>query len=202
MEIFLKLGSLVLWIGILSLFSFTLNSKSAFSQGGLSVEAGGGGSISDGFLVGSHVFFFSDNSTVGAETLNDGSAVLLRTDLQYNFADWFTGFGLFYETDTYGGLQKDTITGFIVELYLGNFYLKIMPGSIKQEFTDRSFSQRIGSFTATEFGIRAALISDLAFYEFAIQQRTKSITKEDDREMAAPFEENQLFPILGIGISI
>ena len=169
---------------------------------GVSVEAGGGGSLSDGFLVGARSFYFSDQSTLGSDTLTDGSAVLTRFDMQYNFDGWFSGIGAFYESDTYGGIQTDTILGAVIELYIGNLFAKMLVGSIEQQFQERSYSVRNGSFTAYEFGIRASLIGQWAFYEIALHQRTKSIEREDDRDMASPYSDTQAFPVLGIGVSL
>jgi hypothetical protein len=185
----------------LHLFAAEALAQGGGAGGGVTVQSGTS-SVSDGFLVGSHVFFYSDNSSLGSDALNDGGAVYTRFDMQYNSTRWFSGIGLFYEQDTFGSIQKDTVTGLVVELVAGSFFFKLMPGYIDQDYTERSFAKRSGSYLATELGIRANLVGGWSFYEIAIHRRATTITQEDGREMADKIAKTEIMPMLGMGISL
>ena len=178
-----------------------LFTQTTFGQG-VSVEASASGGVSDGVLVSSHVFFYSDKSALGDDTLKDGGAMFNRFDLQWNFQSYFSGIGLFYEQDKFGKSQSDTITGLIVELVAGSFFLKIMPGAIQQEFTGRSFTKRSGDYLAYEAGIRGDLYGGFFFYEVALHRRTQTISQEDGRKMLDKYTKTETMPMLGLGVSI
>ncbi len=175
--------------------------QTAWAQG-VSVDAGASGGTGDGFLMATHTFFYSDNSSLGGDTLRDGSASYMRFDMQYNWQAYFSGIGFFYESDTFGEDQKDTIMGAVIEIVMGSFFFKIMPGFIDQEFKDRSFSKRNGSFMAFEPGIRGDLYSGILFYEVALHRRTQTINEEDSREMTAEYVRTETMPMLGLGINL
>ncbi len=168
----------------------------------ISAEAGASGGVSDGTLIGYRFFYYSDTSSMGGNSLSEGSAVLNRFDVQHNMQKWFSGFGLFYENDTYGKDQTDTVMGVVVEFVLGSFFIKIMPGSMEQTFTNRSFSKRTGSYMAYEGGIRGDLYGGLLFFEIAFQQRSYTLTKQDNRQMADKLSKSATLPVLGVGMSI
>jgi len=176
-------------------------SQVSFAQG-VAVTAGASGGTGDGFLMGTHTFFYSDNSSLGGDTLRDGSATYMRFDAQYNWQQYFSGIGFFYESDSFGEDQKDTIMGVVVEIVMGSFFVKIMPGFIDQEFQGRSFSKRNGSFMAFEPGIRGDLYAGTLFYEVAFQQRTQTINEEDSRSMLAEYKRTETMPMLGLGVNL
>lgn len=186
--------------GIALVISLCL-STAGFGQG-VSVESDASGGVSDGILISSHAFFYSDKSSLGDDTLKDGSASFNRFDLQWNFQKYFSGIGLFYEQDKFGKSQTDTVTGLIVELVAGSFFLKIMPGFIQQEFTERSFTKRSGGYLAYEAGIRGDLYGGFLFYEVALHRRTQTIDQEDSRTMLDKYTKTETMPMLGLGVSI
>lgn len=177
----------------------------AFAQGkggGAASVTTSSGSVSNGVLVGGHLFFYADQSNLGDDELKDGGATLMRLDMQYNNLDYFIGGGLFYEMDGYGEDQKDTVMGALIEPNLGSFYVKIMYGFIEQNFERRSFTKRSGTFFAIEPGLRANLLAGVFFYEIALHRRTQTITQEDGRDMEAQFVKTELMPMLGMGVSL
>lgn len=169
--------------------------------GGVSVTGGSGG-VGDGFLFGSNVFLYSDNSTLGSNTLRDGGAQYLRFNAQYNMTDWFSGLGAFYEMDSFGEDQSDTIMGLVIELVAGNVFVKIMPGQVSQTFSNRSFTARSGSYMGYEGGIRANLFEGILYYEVTLHSSTKTITTEDSRTMKDVYAKAETFPMLGMGINL
>lgn len=191
---------------LVAAFALTVLSSPAFSQG----QGGGGGvsldskagSVSDGLLLGTHLFYYADQSTLGSDDLKDGNALYTRFDGQYNWTAYFVGLGFFYEQDSFGKAQKDTSMGLAVELVAGSFFVKIMPGSIRQQFTDRSFKERAGSYMAYEGGIRANLFGGFMFYEVALHRRTASISQEDGRVMIDKYTRTETMPMLGGGFSL
>jgi hypothetical protein len=175
----------------------------AQGQGGVTIDSKAGGGVSSGLLLSSHMFYYADQSSLGDDELKDGNALYMRFDGQYNWTDYFAGLGLFYEMDSFGKAQKDTIIGPIVELVAGSFFVKIMPlGSIKQQFTDRSFSERAGTFTAFEAGIRGNFYGGFMFYEVTLHRRTATITQEDGRDMTDKYSRTETFPMLGGGFTL
>ncbi len=182
-----------------------LATTSAFGQGGgggVSVDTKGSGGVSSGFLLSTHMFFYTDNSSLGNDKLNDGSSSYTRFDAQYNMSDYFSGFGFFYQQDKFGKGQTDTGMGLIVELVAGSFFVKFMPGSIQQQFVDRSFAKRAGSYLAYEAGIRGNFYDGLLFYEVALHRRTENITQEDGRAMSDKFTKTETMPMLGGGVTL
>jgi len=177
----------------------------AFSQGqggGAASVTSSSGSVSNGFLVGGHLFFYADQSKLGDDDLKDGGATLMRFDMQYNRLDYYLGGGFFYQMDSYGEDQKDTVMGALIEPNLGSFYVKVMYGFIEQNFAGRSFTKRAGTFFAIEPGLRANLLAGVFFYEIALHRRTQTITQEDGRDMEAQFVKTELMPMLGMGVSL
>jgi hypothetical protein len=186
----------------LLVLSLSLFAGPALGQEGVSIE-GGSGSVSDGFLAGVHVFFFEDSSSLGDQQLNDGSSTFTRFDMQYNFTDYFTGFGLFSESNVFGEDQEDTVSGWMLELFAGSFFFKYMAGmSVEQTFQNRSFATRKGTSTATEIGIRAPLFGGFSFYEVAYHVRTITIDTEDGVPMDSVYTLTQSMPMLSMGVSL
>lgn len=184
----------------------TVFSSVAFSQGGagggVSVDAKAGGGVSSGLLLSTHMFYYADQSSLGGDELKDGNATYMRFDGQYNWTDYFTGLGLFYEQDSFGKSQKDTIMGLAIEFVAGSLFVKIMPGSIQQQFIDRSFAERAGSYLAYEGGIRGNFYGGFMFYEVALHMRTATIKQEDGRNMADIYTRKETMPMLGGGITL
>lgn len=180
---------------------FLASSTKSWAEG-VALDANASGGVGKGFLMTGHLFFFSDNSALGNDVLKDGSSIYTRFDAQYNWTDYFTGLGFFYEQDKFGKEQKDAVMGVVVEVVLGSFFTKIMPGFVNQEYVNRSFSKRSGSFLGIELGIRGELFQKTLFYEVALQRRTEKVTQEDARVMADPFQKTETMPVLGMGISI
>ncbi len=163
---------------------------------------GSTGSVGNGLLISGHAFFYSDSSSLGGAVLNDGSSSFLRGDVQYNWQEYFVGVGGFYERDSFGEGQTDSAFGAIIEIVFGSFFIKMMPGFMEQNFVERSFAKRSGSFLGFEGGVRGSLYDKLVFYEVALHRRTQSITQEDSRDMADPFSKTEMMPMLGVGISL
>jgi len=170
--------------------------------GGVSVDSKAGGGVSSGFLLSSHLFYYADQSSLGSDDLKDGNATYLRFDGQYNWTDYFTGLGFFYEMDSFGKAQKDTVMGLVVEFVAGSFFVKIMPGSVQQQYEDRSFAKRAGGYMAYEGGIRGNFYGGIMFYEVALHRRTETITQEDGRNMSDKYTKTETMPMLGGGITI
>jgi hypothetical protein len=185
-------------------FLFTLLAPAVYAdnqqQGAVNLTSSGG--VGNGWLVGLHGTFYSDTSSLGGDSLNNGSSLFTRFDTQYNLNDYFCGFGLFYESDKFGKEEADTVEGIQIEATLGSLFFKIMPGQITQGFSNRSFSKRTGSFFAYELGLRANLLEGIFFYEVALQRRTETIGTEDGRSMDDKFAKTETFPILGVGVTI
>lgn len=185
--------------------TLTALSSTAFGQGnagGVTVDSKAGGGVSSGLLLSSHMFYYADESSLGSDELKDGNALYMRFDGQYNWTDYFTGLGLFYEQDSFGKAQKDTIMGLVVEFVAGSFFVKIMPGSIQQQFVDRSFTERAGSYMAYEGGIRGNFYGGFMFYEVALHRRTASIKQEDGRDMIDKYTRTETMPMLGGGFTL
>ncbi len=180
-------------------------SSTGFCQGGgggVSVDSKAGGGVSTGTLLSTHMFYYADQSSLGSDDLKDGSAMYLRFDAQYNWTEYFTGVGLFYEQDTFGKAQKDTIMGLVVEFVAGSFFVKIMPGSIQQQFEDRSFAERAGSYLAYEGGIRGNLYGGFMFYEVTLHSRQATIKQQDGRDMIDIYSHKETMPMLGGGLTL
>jgi hypothetical protein len=187
---------------LLSLFAPAVFAQSGGQAGGGAVQLTNSGGVGNGLLIGLHGTFYSDTSSLGGDTLDNGSSLFTRFDAQYNLNDYFCGFGLFYETDKFGAEENDIVEGIQIEATLGSLFLKIMPGTITQGFSNRSFSKRTGSFQAFELGLRANLLEGVFFYEVALQHRSETITSEDSRTMSDKFSKTSTFPLLGVGITI
>lgn len=193
-----KLRIYMLVTGLTCFMSFT-----AYGQDGVSVEGGTTGGVGDGFLAGLSIFFFQDESSLGSNTLNEGSSTFTRLDLQYNFAEYFSGLGLFYESNSFGEDQVDTTTGLILEFFAGNFFFNYLSGfQVEQKFENRSFSTRKGVSQALELGLRAPLLFGISYYEFKLHQRTVTIIKEDGRDMDSKYVLSQTMPMLAIGMNL
>lgn len=191
---------------LLAAATILVSSTTAFSQGqgggGVSVDAKAGGGVSSGLLLSSHLFFYQDQSSLGDDELKDGSALYARLDAQYNWTDYFSGLGFFYEQDKFGEAQSDTIMGPVLELVAGSFFLKFMLGSVEQQFQDRSFSKRAGSYQAFEGGIRGNFYGGFMFYEVALHRRSLTIKQEDGRDMTDQLNKTETMPMLGGGFSL
>lgn len=194
MSIFVRLVFLI--------FTFATVTSPANAQVGISADSGVSKNES-GFMGGFSFFFFQDESSLGENTLNEGSSTFKRVDLQYNFVNYFSGVGVFYESNSFGEDQEDTSLGLIFEALAGNFFLNYLHGlQVEQKFENRSFSSRKGYLSAIEFGIRAPLLFGFSYYEFKVHNRTLSIIKEDGRKMDSQYTLSQTMPMLAIGVKL
>lgn len=133
-----------------------------------------------------------------------GSTILSQTEYVYGWP-WY-GVGIFFMYDQQGTNEKDSGYGPKLEFYLNPFYFEtgyIMVA--KRAYTDRTIAEQTGNGSYYGIGVRFNLSATGAanapgwIFQASYKLRTLKITKQDDIDLSEPIEQQDGYPLIGIG---
>lgn len=134
-----------------------------------------------------------------------GSTVLSQSEYVYGWPHF--GFGMFFLYDMQGSTEKDTAYGPKLEAYWDPFFLEVgYAMAVKRAYTDRTIADQTGDGLLYGLGARFKLGAAGGaggsgwFFQASYKMRTFNIKKQDGVDLDETIQQNDGYPLLGIGL--
>lgn len=143
-----------------------------------------------------------NSSTTQGGAGPSGSSILTRSEFIWAYPNY--GFGALFDYDLHGSNEKDSAYGIKIEGYFfSSFYFELgYLISAKRAYTDRAIAAETGTGTVMGLGARFNIGGGgKTFFHASYKLKTQTLKQQDGVDLSEPIQQQDGYPVFGLGYS-